>query len=496
MMRRIAWGAAFAALLGGASAHAETSPKIAPELVSAFAKSQTGRFDVLVYLKDQADLSAAKAQSSKAAKGKLVASKLRLAAKAQAKLLASIGDAKLAHRSYYIVNAVLVRGVDQAQIEAFAARQDVAQIFADNAVQVIPPQDAARFKDEKATKAVGDNITSTGAERVWALGKKGEGITVAGNDTGIEMTHVGLKSHYRGLQPNGTVSHDYNWHDAIHESLNPGRAAANPCGYDTAAPCDDNGHGTHTAGTMVGDDGAGNQVGMAPGAKLIGCRNMDEGVGKPSTYLECFEYFLAPWAYGASPTSGDPEKAPDVINNSWGCPSDEGCNGSEFLPALRSLAAAGVMVVAAAGNEGSGCGTIGDGPAHHSDEVFVVGALDHRSGTIASFSSRGPSGFDAKVGPDLSAPGVSIRSSILGGGYSGSFWSGTSMAAPHVAGAVALLWSAKPELVGRIPETIAKFTGTAVAKTSSQTCGGVSGATIPNNTFGFGQLDVHSAVTR
>ncbi len=496
MMRRIAWGAACAALLGAASAQAETSPKIAPELVSAFTKNQAGPFDVLVYLKDQADLSAAKREGSKAAKGRVVVEKLRLAAKAQAKLLASIGEAKLAHRSYYVVNAVLVRGVDQAQIEAFAARADVAQIFADTAVRVIPAPDARAFKDEKAAKAVGDNIVSTGADRVWALGKRGEGITVAGNDTGIEMTHVGLRSHYRGLAANGTLSHDFNWHDAVHEPLNPEKARANPCGYSTAAPCDDNGHGTHTAGTMVGDDGAGNQVGMAPGAKLIGCRNMDEGVGKPSTYLECFEFFLAPWAHGASPTSGDPARAPDIINNSWGCPSDEGCNGSEFLPVMNNLAAAGVMVVAAAGNEGSSCGTIADAPAHHTDEVFVVGALDHRNGTIASFSSRGPSGFDSKVGPDVSAPGVNVRSSIMGGGYSGSFWSGTSMAAPHVAGAVALLWSAKPELVGKIPETIAKFTGTAVAKTTTQTCGGVSGAEVPNNTYGFGQLDVYSAVTR
>ena len=82
-----------------------------------------------------------------------------------------------------------------------------------------------------------------------------------------------------------------------------------------------------------------------------------------------------------------------------------------------------------------------------------MGAYDHRSEKIAGFSSRGPSSFDGEIGPDIVAPGVRIRSAVPGGGYQGGFWSGTSMAGPHVAGVVALVWAAQPELIGKIDET-------------------------------------------
>ena len=72
------------------------------------------------------------------------------------------------------------------------------------------------------------------------------------------------------------------------------------------APCDDKGHGTHTIGTAIGDDGMGNQIGMAPGAKWIGCRNMDQGNGTPARYIECMEFFLAPYPVGGTPAQGDP----------------------------------------------------------------------------------------------------------------------------------------------------------------------------------------------
>ncbi|RYZ65946.1 MAG: peptidase S8, partial [Proteobacteria bacterium] len=244
-------------------------------------------------------------------------------------------------------------------------------------------------------------------------------------------------------------------------------------------------------------DGLGNEIGMAPDAQWMACRNMDAGNGKPSTYIECFEFFIAPYPQGEDPmTAGNPLKAPHVINNSWGCTADEGCVGQEITPVLEALYRAGVMVVVSAGNDGPGCSTIHEQPATLSPYTLSVGAHNHRDGKIASFSSRGPSTLDGQVGPDLTAPGVSIRSAVPGGGYASGMWSGTSMAGPHVAGAVALLWSAKPELIGNIDETAKIIRETATPTTSTQVCGNVAGTAVPNNTFGFGRLNVAAAVAK
>ncbi len=157
-------------------------------------------------------------------------------------------------------------------------------------------------------------VNYTHAPAVWALGYTGQGIVIAGADTGIRWTHNALKPHYRGWD--GTVAnHNFNWHDSIHNSV------SNPCGNDSPQPCDDFFHGTHTIATAIGDDGAGNQVGMAPGAKWIGCRNMDVGNGTPARYIECMEFFLAPYPVGGVPAQGDPSLAPDITTNSWACPS-------------------------------------------------------------------------------------------------------------------------------------------------------------------------------
>jgi subtilisin family serine protease len=222
---------------------------------------------------------------------------------------------------------------------------------------------------------------------------------------------------------------------------------------------------------------------------------MDAGTGKPSTYLDCFEWLLAPYPQGGDPqTDGKPEMAPNVINNSWGCDGSEGCQGEEFVQAIVNLEAAGILMVVSAGNSGSGCGTINSQPASVSDHTLSVGAHDHRSGNIAGFSSRGPSTLDGKVGPDVSAPGVGIRSSLKSGGYGGM--SGTSMAGPHVVGEVALVWSAVPALKGKLPETTAIIEQSSKAAASTQTCGGIAGDAVPNNTFGFGRIDAYGAVTR
>jgi subtilisin family serine protease len=244
-------------------------------------------------------------------------------------------------------------------------------------------------------------------------------------------------------------------------------------------------------GIVLGDDGAGNQIGMAPGAKWIGCRDMNNaGVGSPSTYLECFEFFLAPYPVGGTPAQGNPDLAPDITNNSWGCPAREGCSVDTLQAALANQQAAGIMTVVAAGNYGASCSTVIDPPALYG-AAYTVGALNTGTDAIAYFSSRGPVTVDGsnRRKPDISAPGTEVRSSVPDGLY--GLMSGTSMAAPHVAGAVALLWSARPNLRHRVPETEQVLDAFAVHIPSSD-CD--TGGGWPNNTYGYGRLDIKRAV--
>jgi subtilisin family serine protease len=242
-------------------------------------------------------------------------------------------------------------------------------------------------------------------------------------------------------------------------------------------------------GTAVGDDGGSNQIGMAPGAKWIGCRNMDEGNGTPATYLECFEFFLAPYPITGTTADGVPEMAPDVTVNSWSCPEEEGCEWDTLQLAVEAQRAAGIMTVVAASNSGSDCSTVNAPPGIY-DAAYSIGALNNGADSLASFSSRGPVTADGsnRLKPDLAAPGTSIRSSIPGGSY--SFKQGTSMATPHVAGAVALLWSAKPELKNDIEATEALLNDYAV-HLSTTAC---SSSGWPNNLFGYGRLDILATV--
>ena len=341
--------------------------------------------------------------------------------------------------------------------------------------------DASSQPETPATIEPG--ITYTHAPDVWALGFKGQNIVVASADTGVRWTHNALKPHYRGW--NGvTADHNYNWHDSIHNSV------GNPCGNDSPFPCDDYFHGSHTTGTAIGDDGAGNQIGMAPGAKWIGCRNMDVGNGTPARYIECMQWFLAPYPIGGG--QGDPTKAPDVTINSWGCPTSEGCSPNTLQAAVDAQAAAGIMMVVAAGNSGSSCSTVTDPPSLYASS-YTVGALNTGTDTIASFSSRGPVTADGsgRIKPDISAPGTNTRSASNTSDNAYTIASGTSMATPHIAGAMALLWSAIPSLQNQIDPSRAALNNAAVHINTTQ----CSSTGIPNNVFGWGRVDILAAVT-
>lgn len=490
--------AAIAAILASSSVFA-ASPEAMSAKVSELVRKELAlgtTVQTLVVLKTQANLSSANLYSTRTTRGNYVYKTLVAHAnKTQKNLIDVLKANKASYRRFFITNAILVENANKALINEIAKVAEVKSILGNPKVALTLP---ATYESLDSVKAVGDNLTAIGVDKVWELGIQGQGVVVAGQDTGYQWDHPALKAQYRGWN-GSTASHDYNWHDSIHNQFNPKfgtiMGGKNKCGYNTKAPCDDDQHGTHTMGTVVGSDGGANQIGVAPKARWIGCRNMDGGVGTPASYLECFQFFLAPTPVDGDPfTAGKPEYSPHVVNNSWGCPPEEGCKGDEILPALVSMKAAGIVVVASAGNDGPGCGTIKTPPAFHPAYVLSVGANDHRSGKIASFSSRGPSTFDGGVGPDVTAPGVSIRSSVPGGKYDQAMWSGTSMAGPHVVGQVALMMSANPKLIGQVDAVINMVRKTAQPTSTTENCGGVSGNSIPNNTYGYGRTRVFESV--
>jgi serine protease AprX len=436
-------------------------------------------------LRSQADLSGADAIASAPERRRFVFEALRSTAEAtQADLRARLADAGVRFRPFFLVNMIEVEA-DRTIAEELSARSEVAFAAANRTSRLSRPELQQSDPRPLSASAIEASLDLVHAPALWSQGFTGQGIVVGIADTGVEWEHPALKARYRGFD-GVSVSHAYNWRDAIHAPIPDG----NPCGVDSTSPCDDHGHGTHVTGTSVGTDGGENQIGMAPGAQWIGCRNMDRNNGTPARYAECFEFFLAPTdANGASPR---PEIGADVINNSWGCPASEGCTDPDVLRAvIENTRAAGIFVAVAAGNGGSGCSTIAVVPEFY-EASFSVGATT-LSDTIASFSSRGPVTVDGsnRIKPDVVAPGVSIRSSVPPDAY--SRFSGTSMASPHVAGAVALLWSAVPSLAGRVAQTEELLRSTAVRLFSEQVCGGVSGSAIPNPVFGWGRIDVAAA---
>lgn len=467
-------------------------------VAAGWSLKQAVKIPILVVLRERADLTPAKALSSKQEKGRFVYQQLTsIASKSQSELLSLLQSQGFRTRPYFIVNWIAVYDANTALVRELVKRADVERVIG-NPTSLLRRPDPIQLSSHQPAQvtpeAIGRNLAAIGVPRVWnELGVRGAGIVLAGQDTGYDWQHPAIKAQYRGREIpslNKIADHNMNWHDAIHDA-----PKSNDCGFNSVEPCDDDEHGTHTMGTMLGDDGASNKIGLAPGSQWIGCRNMEQGQGSPASYTECFEWFIAPWAFGANHmTEGNPDMAPHIINNSWGCPYEEGCEGTEMRIALEALDAAGIMVVVSAGNEGSSCKTINDQPASHSDLVLSVGAYDDKTGNIASFSSRGPSGIDGGLNPQVAAPGVSIRSSVPGGNYSSM--SGTSMAGPHVAGLVALIWSAQPKLIGQIQETKDLIYASALGKTSNQNCGLFPGSTIPNAVYGHGNIDAFAAVQR
>jgi hypothetical protein len=442
---------------------------------------RAGRADFFVEMADTADLTRAASLGSKEAKGRFVLAALqRTAASSQHELRGLLDRRGVTYKPFYITNAVLVRGGTHSLVREIAGLSGVARISANHESRAADVDPSSSPPGE--SRAVEPNLVFVGAPDVWAMGITGAGIVVAVDDTGLDEDHPAIAAHYRGcLNPPACTSedHNYNWWDAT---------GTYP--YD---PWDGHGHGTFCTGIAIGDDGGANQIGMAPGAKTIHCKAMDDGgSGNDAMFLECFQWNLAPWNLaGVNP---DPAAAPDVVNISWGY---WGGGNDLFRDVIDALQASGIVVFVAAGNEGPGCSTLRS-PGDYK-QVLTVGSVDPTTtypGELSYFSSRGPSILDPSPPdyfPDVMAPGEYIRSSVPGGVYQGG-WSGTPMAAAHVTGLVALMWSACPEMRGEVPATMSLIQNAASPLTGQPgSCGG-DYTVGPNNDWGYGTIDAFTSV--
>ncbi|MFJ7744681.1 S8 family serine peptidase [Peribacillus sp. NPDC097295] len=468
--------------------------KIASKVLKQFEEKEKVTF--LVKLKEQVDTKdisskAAKtaksqklsANNSKLLKRSSVVSELRATAlhtqgniKSYIAKQEKAGNAK-DFQSFYIVNAIAVTATKDV-MEQIAVFPEVEKIMPNETRQLITP--ASKTLESKAsmgssvskpkaeTSSIEWNIEKVGAPAVWDMGIDGAGTVIASIDTGVQWNHPALKTKYRGYNPANpdVANNEYNWFDAV-----SGQASA----YD------DLGHGTHTIGTMVGSEPNGaNQIGVAPGAKFIAVKAFSASGGSDIDLLEAGEWIIAPKDAAGNP---HPEKAPDVVNNSWG----GGAGLDEwYRPMVQAWKAAEIFPEFSAGNttltNPGGAGSVAN-PANY-PESFATGATDINN-RVGSFSLRGPSPY-GEIKPDISAPGVNIRSAVPGGAYEGG-WNGTSMAGPHVTAVAALLRQVSASLTVEQLEEILLTTATPLTDSNYPET--------PNHAYGYGLVNAFDAVS-
>ncbi len=427
---------------------------------------------LFVILKDQAELSSVVKIEDR--DERLAAAYKTLtdhANKTQADLRSFFQKTNIEYTPYYLENAMEVRGGIFLKLY-LESRPEVDRVIPSPRLRYAPEDFPQPGVESAHDGSVLWNVSMIGADKVWdEFGAQGEGIVVGQSDSGVDGNHPALRSQYRGLNQGG----DYNWFDPWN---------------GTTSPNDENGHGTHTMGTILGANG----IGIAPKAKWMACVNLDRNLGNPALYLDCMQFMLAPFPQGGDPLKdGDTTRAAHVMNNSWGCPSLEGCDPNALLYAANNLRDAGIFVVVSTGNDGPNCETV-ESPLSLYDSVFSVGAID-QFGNMADFSSRGPVTADGsnRVKPDIVAPGVEIFSALPKSTYGAN--SGTSMAGPHLVGVVALIWSAQPELIGDIDATEQIIIDTAKPYTGNTSQGCFTGDS-PSNAYGYGVVDVYEAVKK
>ena len=440
------------------------STEVAGDQSRQLARTLDEPLTVWVVLKEEASLTRAQSQDW-SVRGREVVRNLTLTAtNTQAPLRAWLASRGIRFRSFWIVNAIKVTA-DRNLIAEIGRRLDVAKILPDRNYALPPVRPGV---PARGVQAVEWGLSNVRAPEVWStFGARGEGIVVANIDTGVQFDHPALVGQYRGNNGDGGFDHNYNWFDPA--KICPG-----------TAPCDNNAHGTHTMGSMVGDDGdpGPNQIGVAPKAKWIAAKGCESSGCSLESLMASGQWVLAPTdSNGQNPS---PDQRPHVVNNSWG-----GGSGDTFYEEIvQSWVAAGIFPAFAASNSGPGCQTTGS-PGDYAIS-YAVGAHDIMN-AIAPFSSRGSSFFGGIIKPNISAPGVNVRSSTPGGTYDS--FSGTSMATPHLSGVVALIWSAAPTLVGDIAATRTLLDQTAI-DTSDLSCGGTPEN---NNVWGEGRVDAFAA---
>jgi subtilisin family serine protease len=454
--------AAFLATFAAAPA-AECSGKI-DELVLTQLKDNE-RTNVFAKMAADADLSGAQRIADRVARLNHVHDTLTAqAASSQQDITAFLDAQGVRYQSFWINNSVYVYGADRALVDALAARSDVAHVRGDHEVPLVRP---VSVQEADAPQAIEWGITMINADDVWATGNRGAGIVVANIDTGVRWTHDAIDNQYRGV----AGDHDYNWWDPDHVF---------------SVPTDTTAHGTHTMGTMVGDDGGSNQIGVAPQAKWIAAQGCDSFSCSDFDLTSSAQFMTCPTRRDGS--APDCSKAPHVINNSWA-----GGGGNPWYTSFTDAwVAAGIMPVFAIGNAGPGCNTAGS-PGDYK-KVIGVGAVNI-SGFLAFFSSKGPGVF-RMAKPDVVAPGEGVRSASNSSDTSYVSMSGTSMAAPHAAGTIALMLNDTPS--ASLQDLFNALKGTTFQGNPNppdpDNCGGRPYNVYPNAIYGHGRIDALAAV--
>ncbi|UCB52318.1 MAG: S8 family serine peptidase [Candidatus Zixiibacteriota bacterium] len=375
---------------------------------------------------------------------------------------------------YWIMNLVVIQATIN-ELETIAARPDVEIVESNFRAGLIEPVGDRTGPVIMPDKGIGvpPGVRAVKADSVWyELGITGLGRLVANLDTGVDGAHPALSARWRGTHEPWQEC----WKDAL--------------GYGDTFPTDYYGHGTHVMGTMCGlGAGTNDTIGIAWEAEWIADNAINQSVTPEfdNDVLEAFQWFTDP--DGNSSTVDD---VPDVVQNSWGIYSYwsgyQDCD-YRWQTVIENCEAAGVVCIFSAGNEGPGSQTHRS-PANICNTPttnFSVGAVDATNYDfpypIADFSSRGPSDCDGRTTkPEVAAPGVQVYSSVPGGGYEWYWWSGTSMAGPHVAGVVALMRQANPDLgVDSIKQILMS---TAVDL----------GPFGDDNAYGWGVIDAYQAV--